>query len=174
MTYSPAQLEERIRDAARQIGFPEAIAVIQLRRESANYRSDVVYGNFVGGAGERGLAQFTPGTWTRFGSGDHRNAYNPDTSLAAWQRYIQYLRGLFGEDYWKILAGYNGGEGHVSRGTVSSAARRYANEVLAQAGATAPAPTPQNPPDPTPTATGINWWLVGGVVVLTALVLLDD
>src|SRR5262245_2596043 len=47
---------------------------------------------------------------------------------------MTYLLRMFGGDYWKALAGYNGGEGNVQRGTISSAARRYATEILAQAG----------------------------------------
>lgn len=129
--YTRDQLISAIQDAAWGIGFPPEIAVVQLARESANFRNDVVYGPFVGGAGERGLAQFIPGTWSRFGSGD---PYNPDDALAAWQYYIGYLRGLFGEDYTRILQGYNGGEGNVQRGTVSNAAQRYAAEILQKAG----------------------------------------
>lgn len=130
--YSRDQLISMIQDAAWGIDFPPEIAVVQLARESANFRDDVVYGPFVGGSGERGLAQFIPGTWARFGSGD---PYNPDDSLAAWQYYIGYLRGLFGEDYTKILQAYNGGEGNVQRGTVSAAAQRYAAEILQKASA---------------------------------------
>lgn len=134
MRYSREQLIDRIRQTARSIGFPEQVAIAQLARESANFRDDVVYGPFVGGSGERGLAQFIPGTWARFGAGMHQTAYDPDASLAAWASYTTYLSSLFGGDLVKILQGYNGGEGNVQRGTVSSAARRYASEILAQAG----------------------------------------
>ena len=131
MRYSREQLIGQIQNAAWAIGFPPEIAIAQLDRESGHFREDVIYGPFVGGAGEKGLAQFVPGTWARFGSGD---PYNPDDSLAAWQYYIGYLRGLFGEDYTRILQAYNGGEGNVQRGTVSNAAKRYAQEILAAAG----------------------------------------
>jgi len=125
------QIISLIQDYAWSIGFPPEIAIAQLDRESGHFRQDVIYGPFVGGAGEKGLAQFIPGTWARFGSG---NPYDPDASLSAWAAYIEYLRGLFGEDYTKILQAYNGGEGNVQRGTVSSAAKRYASEILAKAG----------------------------------------
>jgi len=134
MRYSREQLIDRIRQAARSIGFPEAVAIAQLARESANFRDDVVYGPFVGGSGERGLAQFIPGTWQRFGQGMHQNAYDPDASLAAWAAYTSYLIRLFNGDLTKVLQGYNGGEGNVTRNTVSAMARRYASEVLAAAG----------------------------------------
>lgn len=134
MKYSREQLIDRIRQAARSIGFPEAVAIAQLARESANFRDDVVYGPFVGGSGERGLAQFIPGTWARFGQGMHQTAYDPDASLAAWAAYTSYLIRLFNGDLTKVLQGYNGGEGNVQRSTVSAMARRYASEVLTAAG----------------------------------------
>lgn len=139
MAYSRDQLIERIQQAAAAAGINPAVAVAQLRRESANFRSDVVYGPFVGAAGERGLAQFTPGTWARFGSGAHTNAYDLDASIAAYLNYMGYLLRLFSGDYAKALTGYNGGEGHLTDpgkyGPPSQAAQRYAREVLQQAGA---------------------------------------
>jgi len=126
------QIISLIQDYAWSIGFPPEIAIAQLDRESGHFRQDVIYGPFIGGAGEKGLAQFIPGTWARFGLGG--NPYDPAQSLDAWAYYIGYLRGLFGEDYTKILQAYNGGEGNVQRGTVSPAAKRYASEILANAG----------------------------------------
>lgn len=134
------QLIALVQSYAQSYGVDPAIAVEQIRRESANFRSDVVYGPFVGGAGERGMSQFTPGTWQRFGSGPHTNAYDPDQAMRTWGKYMSSLLRMFGGDYEKALQGYNGGEGNVQRGTVSSAAKRYAREILARAGA-APAQT---------------------------------
>lgn len=133
------QLIALVQGYAQNYGVNPAIAVEQIRRESANFRSDVVYGPFVGGAGERGMSQFTPGTWQRFGSGPHTNAYDPDQAMTAWGKYMSSLLRMFGGNYEKALQGYNGGEGNVQRNTVSSAAKRYAQEILARAGAT---PTP--------------------------------
>lgn len=124
-------LLQQIAATADSIGFPSAIAIEQLRHESGNFRQDVIYGPSIGGAGERGLAQFIPGTWARFGSGD---PYNPANSLQAWARYTSYLASLFNGDLRRILQAYNGGEGNVQRGTVSSAARNYADGILARAG----------------------------------------
>src|SRR5260221_13458276 len=101
---SKDEIISKIQDAAWAIGWPPELAIAQLARESGNFREAVIYGPFVGSAGERGLAQFIPATWARFGSGD---PYSPDDSLAAWQYYIGYLRSLFGEDYSKILMGYH-------------------------------------------------------------------
>lgn len=172
MRYSREQLIDRIRQAARSIGFPEAVAIAQLARESANFRDDVVYGNFVGSSGERGLAQFIPGTWARFGAGMHNNAYDPDASLQAWAAYTSYLMRMFDGDLRRVLQAYNGGEGNVSRGTVPAAARNYASAILSQAGQTT-----------TGSETGelglLNgrppgWVLIGGVILLAVVVLFDN
>lgn len=170
MSYTREQLIDRIRQTAASIGFPPNVAVAQLARESANFRNDVVYGPFVGGAGERGMAQFTPGTWARFGQGMHQAAYDPDTSLMAWAVYTNYLMNLFGGNLEKVLQGYNGGEGNVARGTVSAMARRYASEVLAQAGAQGTEGTGDSAE-----AVGFpTWAMIGAVALLAVVFLLDD
>lgn len=172
MRYSREQLIERIRQAARSIGFPEAVAVAQLARESANFRADVVYGPFVGGSGERGLAQFIPGTWARFGQGMHQTAYDPDASLAAWAAYTSYLMSLFNGDLTKALQAYNGGEGNVQRNTVSAMARRYASEVLQAAGQAVG--TEGTGVTTMPSLNLPTWAIIGSVALLAFVVLLDD
>ncbi len=173
MRYSREQLIERIRQAARSIGFPEAVAIVQLARESANFRDSVVYGPFVGGSGERGLAQFMPGTWARFGSGMHQTAYDPDASLAAWAAYTSYLMRLFDGDLTKVLQGYNGGEGHITNperyGPPSSRARQYASEVLQSAGQLDTGGTGE-----TTMPFGLPIWAIAGIVALLAVVVFDD
>ena len=124
------QLISLIVEKAESINFPPFVAIEQIKRESANFRPDVVYGPFVGGAGERGMAQFIPGTWNDWGRG---NPYNPSDSMAAWAAYTQYLLNLFDGDLTKVLQAYNGGPGNVQRQRVSSAAKRYASEILARA-----------------------------------------
>lgn len=172
MKYAREQLIERIRQAARSIGFPEAVAVAQLARESANFRDDIVYGPFVGGSGERGLAQFIPGTWARFGQGMHQTAYDPDASLAAWAAYTSYLMRLFNGDLTKVLQGYNGGEGNVQRNTVSAMARRYASEVLQAAGQAVG--TEGTGVTTMPSLNLPTWAIIGSVALLAFVVLLDD
>jgi len=182
MKYTRDQLISKIQDYANSYGIDGAIAYEQLRRESDNFRPDVVYGPFVAGAGERGVSQFTPGTWPRFGQGQHTNAYDPDLALEAWGKYMSYLLKLFGYDYEKALQGYNGGEGHVQRGTVSRAAKTYAREILARAGST-PAPIGSaiatdaaSPPQPDPMPTSLFGLpliaIIGGGLLLYFL--LDD
>lgn len=171
MKYSREQLIDRIRQTAASIGFPPNVAVAQLARESANFRDDVVYGPFVGGSGEKGVAQFIPGTWARFGSGMHDQAYDPDAALSAWAAYTSYLMRMFGGDLTKVLQGYNGGEGNVSRGTVSAMARRYASEVLQQAGTI---DSTEGTGEPTNAVNLSTWAIIGAVALLAVVVLLDD
>ncbi len=171
MKYTRDQMIDRIRQTANSIGFPPNVAVAQLARESANFRNDVVYGPFVGGAGERGIAQFTPGTWQRFGVGMHTEAYDPDNSLAAWAAYTNYLMRLFSGDLTKTLQGYNGGEGNVQRSTVSAMARRYASEVLQQAG------TIEGTGGTGETTNAVSfstWAIIGAIALLAVVVLIDD
>lgn len=171
MRYTRDQLIDRIRQTAGSIGFPPNVAVAQLARESANFRDDVVYGPFVGGSGEKGVAQFIPGTWQRFGVGMHNEAYDPDKSLAAWAAYTSHLMRLFNGDLTKVLQGYNGGEGHVTQGNVSSMAKRYASEILAQAGAAESTFGSGG----TDELFGFPTWAVYGVAaLLVVVVLLDD
>lgn len=180
MAYTKEQLTALVVDYAYGYGIDPAIALEQVKRESANFRADVVYGPFVGGAGERGMSQFTPGTWQRFGYGSHTNAYDPDYAMWAWGDYMSYLSGLFDGDIWKMLAGYNGGEGNVQRGTISSAARRYANEIIARSGRTTipdiVAAAGAQPDDDSRPDEQTNWLLIFGVgaISLIALVALDD
>lgn len=145
MAYTKQQLADLVVDYANRFGIDPNVALVQIKRESANFRTDVVYGPFVANAGERGMSQFTPGTWATWGNGPHTNAYVPENAMEAWGRFMTWLLNRYGWNYTKALQGYNGGPGNVDRGTVSAAAQRYASEILAQAGA---APTPIPLPEP--------------------------
>jgi len=132
-----AEIQQLVVSKANQYGVNPNIALAQMARESG-WRQDVIFGPFVGGAGEQGISQFTPGTWARFGSGPHTNAYDPNLALDAWGNYMVYLLAMFNGDYTKALTGYNGGEGHVSNpgkyGPPSAAALAYGQDIAAQAG----------------------------------------
>jgi len=121
---------------ANQYGINPNVALAQIGRESSfNPRA-------VGSSGERGLGQFMPGTWVRFSSAPFDQAFDPETNLDAWGRYMTHLSTLFGGDYPSMLIGYNGGEGHLldpkKHGPPSQAAQDYAQQILAQAGAGSP------------------------------------
>lgn len=125
---SPEEVQHLVIDYAQACGIDPVIAFYQIQRESG-FRERAV-----GADGEKGVAQFMPDTWARFGQGAHDNAFNPAFSMNAYCRYMTYLLGLFGGDYERALQGYNGGEGNVQRGTVSQRAKTYAREILAQTG----------------------------------------
>lgn len=179
MAYSPAQLIARIQQATASAGLNPAVAVAQARRESG-FKDAVVYGPATGGDGERGVFQFMPATWARFGNGPHTNAYDPDKSITAYVNYMSYLLRLFNGDYAKALTGYNGGEGHVldprKYGPPTKQALNYAREVLAQAGSVASFSPPigEEADSPEEESAPLSWlpWAVG--VGLVAWIVLDD
>lgn len=129
------EIKQLVVSKANQYGINPGIAFAQIQRESGfNPRA-------VGSSGERGLGQFMPGTWARFGSGSFDNAFDPVMNLDAWGNYMIYLMALFNGDYLKALTGYNGGEGHLTDpgkyGPPSVAAKAYAQAIYNQAGFTA-------------------------------------
>lgn len=129
------QLKQLVMDSASACGLDPLVALVQIDRESAHFAPAVVYGPKTGADGEKGMAQFMPDTWKRFGSGQHNNAYDPVESMNAYCGYMLFLLNRFGWNYEKALQGYNGGEGNVDRNTVSARAKNYAREVIAQADA---------------------------------------
>lgn len=62
--------------------------------------------------GARGLMQLMPATAARFGV---RNASDPAQNVSAGARYLKQLLGKFGGRVDLVLAGYNAGEGNVTR-----------------------------------------------------------
>jgi len=123
------QVKQLVLQKAAQYGIDPGVAYAQIDRESGfNPRA-------VGSSGERGLAQFMPGTWARFGSGSFDNAFDPELNLNAWGGYMTYLLGLFNGDYASALTGYNGGEGHLTNpekyGPPSAAALEYGSTLAA-------------------------------------------
>jgi soluble lytic murein transglycosylase-like protein len=65
--------------------------------------------NARGAAGEKGMAQFMPVTWQRFGRGDPDNPVNAAYAQARYLRYIaNYLNT---NDLALIVGAYNAGEG---------------------------------------------------------------
>jgi soluble lytic murein transglycosylase-like protein len=62
--------------------------------------------------GARGLMQLMPGTAARFGV---RNANDPAQNVSAGTRYLKLLMRKFNNRVDLVLAGYNAGEGNVTK-----------------------------------------------------------
>jgi soluble lytic murein transglycosylase-like protein len=126
------QIKALVIQKANQFGINPNIALAQIQRESG------FNPGAIGGSGERGLAQFMPGTWARFSSAPFDQAFDPETNLNAWGGYMTYLLNLFGGDYTYALTGYNGGEGHLTNpgkyGQPSAAAQEYGRTLAAAGG----------------------------------------
>jgi len=166
------QVKQLVLQKAAQYGIDPGVAYAQMERESG-WRQDVIFGPYVGGAGERGISQFTPETWATYGSGPHTNAYDPNLALDAWGGYMTYLLGLFGGDYQKALTGYNGGPGHLTNpsryGGPSAAALEYGSTLAAYRGSGADS---GSRPDFLSIAQGGEFpWLAFGAVVAVGLFL---
>lgn len=101
-----------INAAAKVAGIPAPILAAQLETES---HWDP---NAVSSAGAQGLAQFTPGTWKDFGSGD---PFSPTDAIAAQGRLLKHLKkqvsdaNLTGNTTKLTLAAYNAGLGNVTK-----------------------------------------------------------
>jgi soluble lytic murein transglycosylase-like protein len=174
-TMTTDEIKNLVVNKANQYGINPNIALAQMERESG-WRQDVIFGPFVGGAGERGISQFTPGTWQTYGSGPHTNAYDPNLALDAWGNYMVALMGIFGGNYIKALMAYNGGPGHLTNpekyGPPSQAAQAYAQAIYSQAGFTADSVV--NLDQIEVTAGGLPIWLIIGAAGLLLWVALSD
>ena len=119
MTQVPAQYQAMVNDAAKQLGIPASVVAAQLYLESGWDPT------IVSPTGAVGLAQFEPGTWASYGSGDPKNPVN---AFAAYVKYMKYLLGLEHGDLSKALAAYNAGPGDLRAGA------GYASTILKNAG----------------------------------------
>lgn len=111
MAYTREQLEQALYVAADRYGIDRNIAWRQIKQESGFNPSAV------SPVGAKGIAQFMPGTASRFGLS---NPFNPIASFDAWGRYMRQMLNMFGGRYDIALAGYNSGE---NRAEYKAAAR---------------------------------------------------
>jgi soluble lytic murein transglycosylase-like protein len=169
------EIQNLVVSKANQYGINPRIALAQMERESS-WRQDVIFGPFVGAAGERGISQFTPATWQTYGSGPHTNAYDPNLALDAWGNYMVDLMGMFDGNYIKALTAYNGGPGHLTNpekyGPPSQAAQAYARAIYSQAGFTENSVV--NLGQIEVAAGGLPIWLILGAAGLLLWVALSD
>lgn len=119
-----AELQNLVREKARQYGIDPNIALAQIRQESGfnpNAKSPV---------GAQGLAQFMPGTARRFGLA---NPFDPVQAMDAWGKYMTFLLKFFGGRIDLALAGYNWGENRaVLKNAAATGAPFPANQVPAE------------------------------------------
>jgi len=66
----------------------------------------------VSSAGAQGLMQLIPATADRFGV---KNSYDPKQNIRGGVKYLRFLHDYFNGDLKKMIAGYNAGEGAVTR-----------------------------------------------------------
>ncbi len=109
--------------AAARYGVPPALALAVATKESGLNQAAI------GSSGEVGVFQLMPGTAGDLGV----NPYDLGQNVDGGVRYLSQLYRRFGN--WLVaLEAYNGGQGNVTRGTVSNAARAYADSILGAVG----------------------------------------
>lgn len=117
--------------AEQRYSLPENLLARLLHQES-HYRPDVITGKTKSPAGALGIAQFMPATARQFGI----NPLDPFASIDAAGKYLKQLYKQFGR--WdKALAGYNWGQGNVSRKGLANApteTKNYFSQILADLG----------------------------------------
>ena len=114
--------QQMIQDAAGKYNVPSWLALAVAKRESNLNQAAR------GTSGEVGVFQLMPGTASDLGVDPSDLSQNVDGGV----RYLGQLYSRFG-NWFQALEAYNGGQGNVQRGTVSSAAQQYANAIVGQA-----------------------------------------
>jgi len=102
MAYTREQLKQIVINAADRYGINRDVALAQINQESG-FKATIC-----SGAGACGIAQFIPGTASRFGLTDRND---PVASMDAWGKYMTFLLNRFNNRLDIALAGYNWGEG---------------------------------------------------------------
>lgn len=123
-----AKYAPRIQECSRKYNVPvELICAVILQESGGNSRA-------VSRAGARGLMQLMPATARRFGV---TNSFDPNQNIEGGTKYLRSLMDRFNGDYRLVLAGYNAGEGNVTKhgNTIPpfSETRAYVPAVLSYA-----------------------------------------
>ena len=106
----PLQYRAEIEKAAAAYGLPVSLVFGVVHTESR------FQPNAVSPVGAQGLMQIMPetGLWLAVKLGiDEYDLMDPETNLNMGCWYLNYLIGLFGDDYNAVLAGYNAGHNRV-------------------------------------------------------------
>ena len=105
-TTGSTRLDSLIRQNGSRYGVDPYLVFCVMEQES-HFNSRAV-----SPSGARGLMQLIPGTAARFGV---RNSNDPAQNVSAGTRYLKQLLGKFSGRVDLVLAGYNAGEGNVTR-----------------------------------------------------------
>src|SRR5437763_8646987 len=105
-TTGSTRLDSLIRQNGTRYGVDPYLVFCVMEQES-HFNSRAV-----SPSGAMGLMQLMPGTAARFGV---RNAHDPAQNVSAGTRYLKQLLGKFRGRVELVLAGYNAGEGNVTR-----------------------------------------------------------
>lgn len=140
------EIQAYIVQIAQQYGVDPALALAVAQHESS------FNPNATGSQGDAGIFQLMPGTASDVGVA---NPYDPTQNIQGGVLYLAQLLQQYGGDVTTALEAYNGGQGNVNRGTVSSAAQAYpglvmanmsdAQNILANLGVSPPANPPTGP-----------------------------
>jgi soluble lytic murein transglycosylase-like protein len=123
---TPNECQQKAAEIAAQYGVPANIFYPQIRKESGCNT------NARGGLGEIGLGQILPATGASE-CPDLNWRIDPVANLQCAARYLKKQFNATGD--WRLaLEAYNGGLAHVKNGTVSLAAKKYADDILKAAG----------------------------------------
>lgn len=118
-------IEDQIRELAQANGIDPDLAVAVARKESSLNPKAV-------GDGGKALGTFQLHAGAAQDAGVDRT--DPAGNLQGGVTYLKQLHDRYGGDSRKALMAYNGGLDNVDKGTISSAAQRYADDILGSLG----------------------------------------
>ncbi len=106
LAVAPAQIHRKVNELAPRYGLDPHLVLALIQVES-NFRSDALSPK-----NAQGLMQLIPDTATRFGVTD---PWDMEQNLRGGMAYLRWLHRRFDGDWERVLAGYNAGEGAVTR-----------------------------------------------------------
>ena len=127
-TETEMDYRQSIINTANRLGVPPTIALSVAQQESGMRHYDA-QGNVIRGqAGEIGMFQLMPLTALEM----FVNPWDPEGNIEGGVGYLRKMFSMTGS-WVGALEAYNGGIGNWKKGTVSQAARGYAQQVMARA-----------------------------------------
>jgi soluble lytic murein transglycosylase-like protein len=115
------EIQAYIVQIAQQYRVDPALALAVAQHESS------FNPNATGAAGDAGIFQLIPSTAADLGV---TNSYDPTQNIQGGVLYLAQLLQQYDGNVTTALEAYNGGQGNVNRGTISTAAQAYPVDVL--------------------------------------------